>query len=306
MQYQELSFVSVARKAMSSARVVVFISICCIAVVNAQTGSSGTTETRARRAPDASGATKTNEPKTQSTPSETGSNPGPDKTGENSGSATTKTSLHPAKQDRIAFLRAQIMDARTEVERVRLQRTLVDYLMALGRAGEAATELRSMLGAEKLDAATYYNIGNGLARLDEHEAAVGAYRKAIDARQGNYPRALNNMGVALLHLGRLDEAYDAFVLAIKQQNFRYAEASYNLGILYAKRGEADLAISEWTRALAVQPDHIDAAVGLALAYAATGQPGRGLEVIDKTLKRTGENARLEEARAKIAAMDSGR
>jgi tetratricopeptide (TPR) repeat protein len=217
-----------------------------------------------------------------------------------------KSTTDQPKPDRVGVLRAQILEAKTEIERVRLQRTLVDYLIALGRRDEAATELRSMLNAENLDAASYYNIGNGLARLGETDQAVTAYRKAIEARQGNYPRALNNLGVVLLDRGRLDEAYDAFVVAIKQQNFRYAEASYNLGKLYAMRGEADLAISEWTRAITVQPDHIDATIALARAYAVTGKPGRGLEVIDNTLKRTGANERLQTVREEIASKAPGK
>jgi tetratricopeptide (TPR) repeat protein len=161
-----------------------------------------------------------------------------------------------------------------------------------------------MLDAANLDAASYYNIGNGLARLGDTEHAVEAYHKAIEMRQNNYPRALNNLGVVLLERGQLDEAYDALVLAIKQQNFRYAEASYNLGKLYAARDEADLAISEWTRALTVQPDHVDAAIALARAYAVTGKAERGLEVLDAALKRTGGNARLEAARDEITAMSA--
>lgn len=220
-----------------------------------------------------------------------------------SSAANAKDQTRP---DRITLLRSQIKDAKTEVERVRLQRTLVDYLIALERKSEAVSELRSMLGAERLDAASYYNIGNGLARLGDDEKAVEAYRKAVEARQGNYPRALNNLGVVLLGLGQMDEAYDALVGAIKQQNFRYAEASYNLGKLYAARDEADLAISEWTRALTVQPDHVDAAVALARAYAVTGKAERGLEVIEMTLKRTGANEKLEAARDDIASNSAAR
>jgi Tfp pilus assembly protein PilF len=293
-------------------RIALGVSICMIAVAtfavtgNAQTDtSSGATETRARRAPAANGTASPSEPIVESTAMNgVASNPQtamPDKGGIKVDSGASKDQ---AKLDRVGLLRTQILDAKTDVERVRLQRTLVDYLIALGRPSEAAIELRAMLTAENLDAATYYNIGNGLARLDNKEQAVVAYRKAIDTRQGNYSRALNNLGVVLLDLGRTEEAYDAFMLAIKQQNFRYAEASFNLGKLYATQNEADLAISEWQRALAVQPDHIDAAIALARAYAVTGKPERGLELIDVTLKRTGGNSRLESVREEIASNGS--
>lgn len=277
----------------------IFILGCSIA--HAQTGSSsGTADTRARVAPAASSdAKKSNEDSTVMT--EVSVAPQSVETSKDNPADVAPPAKDKSRPDRISLLRTQIKEAKTEVERVRLQRTLVDYLVALNRQSEAVAELRLMLEAERLDAASYYNIGNGLARLGDAEKAVEAYRKAIAARQDNYPRALNNLGVVLLGLGRLDEAYDALVLAIKQQNFRYAEANYNLGKVYAARDEANLAISEWTRALAVQPDHVDAAIALARAYAVTGKAGRGLEVIDATLKRTGANERLEAARDEIAA-----
>ncbi|HEY0544303.1 MAG TPA: BTAD domain-containing putative transcriptional regulator [Pyrinomonadaceae bacterium] len=276
----------------------VFLLGCCVAVADAQASGS---ETRARRAAAATSSAK----EADDSPAQMNdvtTNASSSEQGKDDSDAAPANSKETGRVDRISLLRSQIQGAKTELERVRLQRTLVDYLVALNRQSEAVAELRSMLDAENLDAASYYNIGNGLARLGDAEHAVEGYHKAIDMRQGNYPRALNNLGVVLLELDRLDEAYDAFVLAIKQQNFRYAEASYNLGKLYAARDEAELAISEWTRALSVQPDHVDAAVALARAYAVTGKPDRGLEVIDATLKRTGANAKLEAARDEISAM----
>ena len=282
---------------------IVLLLVCCSVYASAQTGSSKVnTETRARRA--TAEAKKTEQNSTVMNDVAVNHDAQPAQTEPAAQPDDSPAVKDQARPDRISLLRSQIKNAKTEVERVRAQRTLVDYLIALNRQSEAVAELRSMLGAERLDAASYYNIGNGLARLGDDQKAVEAYRKAIEGRQGNYPRALNNLGVILLRLGQMDEAYDALVLAIKQQNFRYAEASYNLGKLYAERDEADLAISEWTRALTVQPDHVDAAIALARAYAVTGKAERGLEVIDMTLKRTNGNQRLEAARDEIAAVSN--
>lgn len=201
--------------------------------------------------------------------------------------------------DRVATLRTQIESAKTDAERVRLQRMLIDYLVALGKKSEAINELRVMSREDRLDPINFYNIGNALARLGDTDTAIDAYRKAIKQRHGNYARALNNLGVMFLRQGRWDEAQTEFASALRLENFRYSEASYNLGRVYSARGEADLAIREWTRALNVQPDHADAAIALARAYAEDGNPERGLEVLDTFVARRGPSAEIMDARREI-------
>lgn len=109
----------------------------------------------------------------------------------------------------------------------------------------------------------FYNLGNSYARSGNTEAAIAAYRKAIEQRNGHYSRALNNLGVVLLRVGRWDEAQEVLVSALQIENFRYAEASYNLGRVYAARGQKDLAAREWRRALAINPQHDAAKQALA-------------------------------------------
>ena len=167
--------------------------------------------------------------------------------------------------DQYSALRAQIVAAKTPADRTRLRLELVDQLVAAGMKSEASAELRALVAEDRFDPTTFYNAGNRLVRLGDGEAAVGAYRKAIDQRNGNYARALNNLGATLLQLGRWDEAYNALSSALRLENFRYAEASFNLGRLYSVRGETDLAVREWRRALVVNPQHAGAARELANA-----------------------------------------
>jgi tetratricopeptide (TPR) repeat protein len=202
-------------------------------------------------------------------------------------------------ESRLSTLRGQIEDAKDERERARLRRMLVDYLVLLDQKHEAVTELRSMMREERFDPVGFYNIGNALVRLDDANTAIDAYRKAISQRHGNYARALNNLGVVLLRQGRWDEAQEALASALRQENYHYAEASYNLGRLYAARGEADLAIAEWRRTLLLQPDHSDAALALARAYAEDGSPQRGLQVLDQFTQRSGPGNAFTAARQQI-------
>jgi tetratricopeptide (TPR) repeat protein len=211
------------------------------------------------------------------------------------------TPEQPPKNDRISTLRAQIMETTEKTERARLQRTLVDYLVALNRQPEAIKELREMMRENRIDPVGFYNIGNALARLGDTPTAIDAYRKAIEQRHGNYARALNNLGVLLIRQERWDEALEALSSALRQENFRYGEASYNLGRVHAAQGNAKLAISEWTRALLSQPDHVDAALLLARALATSGDLDRAVAVIDRFTERQGPNKVLTDARREIMA-----
>jgi len=176
--------------------------------------------------------------------------------------ALTQDKPDTANSD-VQTLRDEIAAAPNEFERGQLQLKLVDLLVSRGKNQEAIAELQSFSREDRFNPQGFYNLANAQARLGDSEGAVNTYRKAIEQRKGHYSKALNNLGVILLRLGRWDEAYDAFMGALRVEGFRYPEASYNLGRLYALRGETDLAIREWRRALAVNPDHSAAAKAIA-------------------------------------------
>ena len=168
-------------------------------------------------------------------------------------------------RDPATVLRDEIVAAPSPADRNRLQLKLADLLLTTGHKQEALAELNAIANSNALDPIGFYNLGNFFARLGESEAAITAYRTAIDQRNGYYSRAYNNLGVVLLRIGRWDEAQQALLSALRIENFRYAEASYNLGRVYAARGQHDLAMREWRRALAVDPRHDAAAQALARA-----------------------------------------
>ena len=155
--------------------------------------------------------------------------------------------------------------AQTAAELNQQQLKRAQELADTGHRSEALAELNKIANSDAFDPAGFYNLGNAFARLGEPEAAIAAYRRAIEQRKGTYSRAYNNLGVVLLREGRWDEAYDALITALKLESFLYAEASYNLGRVYAARGQHDLAAREWRRALKVDPKHAAAAQALAHA-----------------------------------------
>ena len=168
-------------------------------------------------------------------------------------------------RDPVTVLRDEIAAAPSPADRNHLQLKLADLLLTTGHKPEALAELTSIAKSTDFDPIGFYNLGNFFARVGDSEAAISAYRTAIEQRNGYYSRAFNNLGVMLLRAGRWDEAQQALQSALRLENFRYAEASYNLGRVYSARGQNDLATREWRRALAVDPKHDAAARALARA-----------------------------------------
>ncbi|MDQ1558820.1 MAG: hypothetical protein QOD32_1880 [Pyrinomonadaceae bacterium] len=220
-----------------------------------------------------------------------------------SSDAASKSNVEEAELER---LRVEIKDAKPGAERARLQRTLVERLVALKRQPEALDALRLMIHEDRYDPPFFFNTGNALARLGDASAAEDAYRKAILQRRGNYSRALNNLGVILIRQGHWEEARETLAAALMQENFTYAEASYNLGRLHLLRGEADLAIREWLRTLRLEPSHAEAAAALSRAYTEDGDPERGVSVLDAFVARStrtgaGVPREISDARRELAA-----
>jgi tetratricopeptide (TPR) repeat protein len=181
-----------------------------------------------------------------------------------SDSSDTDTERTSAPNSEIETLRDEINAASNGQARTRIRLNLVEHLVSVGQKQEAIAELKAMSEEDQFDPQGFYNVANAQVRLGAWEAAITTYRKAIEQRKGRYSRALNNLGVVLSREGRWDEAYEAFMSALRQESFRYAEASFNLGRLYSARGENDLAVREWRRALAVDPEHEAAAAAFAL------------------------------------------
>src|SRR5215213_3422671 len=213
--------------------------------------------------------------------------------------------------DPVASLRDQIQAATTAADRNRLQLKLADLLASTGHKTEALAELQLMLQSDSFDPTGFYNLGNSFARLGDSEAAIAAYRAAIEQRKGRYSRAYNNLGVVLLRAGRWDDAYDSLLSALKLESFRYAEASYNLGRVYAARGQNDLAAREWRRALALDPEHDAAAQALAHArneerIVVASQPAKAAASRSSTVRVASASKSLELDQASFDLMQRAR
>ena len=83
-------------------------------------------------------------------------------------------------------------------------------------------------------------------------------------------RPYNNRGVVYAYKGQYDRALSDYSKAI-ELNPRYAGAYNNRGIAYAYKGQYDRALSDCTKAIELNPRDAEAYINRAIAYYAQGK-----------------------------------
>ncbi|WP_437420817.1 tetratricopeptide repeat protein [Stutzerimonas chloritidismutans] len=126
-------------------------------------------------------------------------------------------------------------------------------------------------------AATWQHLAK--ARLDSGDArgAERAYRQALELTPDDAELQLG-LGTALLHLGELERA--ATTLASAAARLESPVAYSRLGVAEVLRGQPGAAQVAFTRAVALEPEDLDARYNLALAQALDAQPQQALATID--------------------------
>ncbi len=87
-------------------------------------------------------------------------------------------------------------------------------------------------------------------------------------------------GLAYAKKGQYDQAISDFTKAL-EINPRYAYAYNNRGLTYWNKGQYDQAISDFTKALEINPRDADAYVNRGVAYMSIGQYDKAWEDVDK-------------------------
>src|SRR5262249_13530700 len=91
---------------------------------------------------------------------------------------------------------------------------LAQELAAVGRSGEAITEIRSGIARYPTNDVFYRDLGTLLRKQGQAEEAVAAFRKAADLLP-QHPEAWDGLAAALLDLGRFAEARAATLRLLK-------------------------------------------------------------------------------------------
>ncbi|GAB6389360.1 tetratricopeptide repeat protein [Stutzerimonas marianensis] len=183
--------------------------------------------------------------------------------------------LKPVRPLLLCLLLGACASGPTDDSHARLM-TLAQDVERRGDPASAASLYQQATQQPGASAETWQRLAR--ARLDSGDArgAELAYRQALELAPDD-AELLLGLGTAQLHLGELARA--ATTLASAASRLDVPVAHSRLGVAEALRGQPAAAQAAFARAVALDPDDLDARYNLALAYALNGQPDKALTEI---------------------------
>ncbi len=179
-------------------------------------------------------------------------------------------------------------------ESARVQGGIGKQLVREGRAAEALEYLKRAIRIFPNSASVYNDLGLVYEALGELEDAEQAAAVAASMSPGN-PMFHRN----LAHIRKLRGVNSPFapersldeLLAAAEQNPDDFQTHYQLGLAQIQAGELPKAVEALERALAIDPDHVDARLDYAIQLFATERQAEGFEQFKKVLDLDPDNWR---------------
>lgn len=165
-----------------------------------------------------------------------------------------------------------------------------------GRLDDAERLLRESIRIDAQIGATHNNLGLVLDRAGRYGEAIDAFRRAIE-READVAGFHSNLGMALAHFGSLEDAAMAFRSALRLQPGD-ATAAINLANALAELGN-DGAVAAARRALELAPQSAKAMGALGAALMRRGELDEAAAVLDRAVA---QNPNLIEARLNRATI----
>ena len=152
-------------------------------------------------------------------------------------------------------------------------------LVELGRLDEAAAHYEASLQLQP-KAEIYSDLGFIMARLNQPEAALADYHRALDL-DPSCASAHFNLAVASLQAGRLAEAEDHYRRALRGRDT--AETHNGLGYVLEREGRTDQAIAELRKAVEADAKYTPAENNLADALVKQGRLEEAVQYYERSL-----------------------
>lgn len=162
-------------------------------------------------------------------------------------------------------------------------RDLYDRAVQLERDGNYPAALSLLWEAGGLaprDAEIQNRLGEALERIGAVDAAVAAYRTAVQQRP-DFRKASNNLILALVKVGRGDEAVQR-ARALVAEDPKDPDHSFTLGLAQSEQNIND-AIASFRRTLDLAPRHTLARYNLALVLSRSDRTPESIEELKRAL-----------------------
>ncbi|WP_340098029.1 tetratricopeptide repeat protein [Salinibaculum salinum] len=135
---------------------------------------------------------------------------------------------------------------------------------------------------DRIEQEAWVNKGAAHAELEEYDAAIGAYREAIDidGDSEHAATAETNLAYALWEFGRTEEALEHSERAVEIDP-RFGQAWYNRGFFLNERGLAEDALNCFDNAVRLGFKNVELLEEKAVALEALGEDERAEEVAEE-------------------------
>jgi tetratricopeptide (TPR) repeat protein len=173
------------------------------------------------------------------------------------------------------------------------------FYRATGQTEKAAAQLRGFLGSKPADNSIKSLLVETLLDLNRLQEAEVLNQQVLEAAPAD-PRGLLAAGRLLLSKRKSQDALTSIEKSL--QEGESSDGHYYLGVAQTALGMVELAKDSFTRALALNPESIQAALDLSSLEAGTGQQEEALRLTEAVLSRNPKSAAalLVQARARIA------
>ena len=165
------------------------------------------------------------------------------------------------------------------------------------QATEALERAARFADDEGVEQEAWVNKGAAHAELEEYDAAVGAYREALDIDDDSEHAATahTNLAFALWESGRSEQALEHAERAVEVDE-RFAQAWYNRGFFLLERGLAEDAVDAFDNAIRLGMRRATVFEEKARALEETGEYDEAEEVADraKELREQAEQDLVDE------------
>ena len=175
-----------------------------------------------------------------------------------------------------------------------VQKALAVALIKTAEFAEASQHLLAAIELNPSDAELYINLSSAQARLSRAIEAEVMGRCSI-ALAPQHAQAHGVLAVGLFLQERIAEAADRFAEAVRLDPSDYVTQTY-YGTCHARLSDHVAAAAAYRKALAMNPDHVDALSGLSLASAYLSDYDDTLWASDRALAVAPHNAQVWERR----------